>query len=1033
MKQFLLSIAIMLFGVLYSDAQKVVSGVVTDDAGVPLIGANVLAKEAAAIGTITDVDGSYKLQIPENVTTLVFSYAGYSTKEMEIGTASVMNVTLAEGKVLEEVVVIGYGTQRKSDATSAISSVTGKDIAGLVTPSFAGQLAGRAAGVQITTNSGIIGRAPSIKIRGVASVNSGTDPLVVVDGMPVYSGDLGGYADASGLGDVNPADIESYEILKDGAATAIYGSRGANGVILITTKKGKKGTAKVTLNSVFGFANPVKTFDLLKTNDFITISNEKRTNRGQTPWAVGTTYDTDWQAAVLNNNAFQTDHNLSVSGGNDATTYYASFGYGAQDGVAKANNMNRFNFKTNLEHKVLRWLTVGGGIAYSQTKYNGLNTGRNSLSGNIFNAIRQLPNTPIYNANHPTGYNLSTNNTVVGQWDNTDAVGDNISNIAYVLDNNVFESTIKRVLVNASVTADIYKGLTYKLMGSIDNPLTSGFLYYSPVHGDGSGSNGRLENSLNDNLRWNIQHALNYNTLINEKHSIGVTAVAEYQKDRNENFFSVGTDLLNEFYNQVTVSNAYAVQQSGGGASEVGIISYLGRLNYNYDQRYFGQISYRKDGLSKLSPANKWNNFLGYSLGWNLANESFMEGAKDIFSIIKLRYSFAAVGNTEFGTYPYLGLSVASPYGTLNGIAFGQFGNDALTWETSNKTDFGLDLGLLNDRLRLKFDYFKNDIDNLVFSEPVAPSLGVPNNRINKNIGKSLNKGFEIEASYDVLNKSAFTWTIGANLTLMSNKIVALPNGGADIIGGSSSDTNINPNIIIREGESMNSLYGYEYWGVNPANGNPVYVKGDGSLVQGNIPTGTYVGFNPANPSELGAASSLSAATDRKILGNTLPTYFGGFTSRMGYKQFDLNFLVRFSGGNKVFNATRRDLMNMNLNNNSTEILGRWQSADKPGDGITPRLWASSNPFVNLTSGASTRFVEDGDFISLDNVSLGYTLGSFLTKKIGLSSVRVYAQAQNVLMITKYKGLNPEMETLGVDLNGTPISRIVSFGINVGF
>ncbi len=475
----------MLFGVLYSDAQKVVSGVVTDDAGVPLIGANVLAKEAAAIGTITDVDGSYKLQIPENVTTLVFSYAGYSTKEMEIGTASVMNVTLAEGKVLEEVVVIGYGTQRKSDATSAISSVTGKDIAGLVTPSFAGQLAGRAAGVQITTNSGIIGRAPSIKIRGVASVNSGTDPLVVVDGMPVYSGDLGGYADASGLGDVNPADIESYEILKDGAATAIYGSRGANGVILITTKKGKKGTAKVTLNSVFGFANPVKTFDLLKTNDFITISNEKRTNRGQTPWAVGTTYDTDWQAAVLNNNAFQTDHNLSVSGGNDATTYYASFGYGAQDGVAKANNMNRFNFKTNLEHKVLRWLTVGGGIAYSQTKYNGLNTGRNSLSGNIFNAIRQLPNTPIYNANHPTGYNLSTNNTVVGQWDNTDAVGDNISNIAYVLDNNVFESTIKRVLVNASVTADIYKGLTYKLMGSIDNPLTSGFLYWSPVHGDG--------------------------------------------------------------------------------------------------------------------------------------------------------------------------------------------------------------------------------------------------------------------------------------------------------------------------------------------------------------------------------------------------------------------------------------------------------------------------------------------------------------------------------------------------------------------
>lgn len=1033
MKQFLFTMAIVLCGVGVSFGQRMVSGTVTDDSGAALIGANVVAKEANGIGTITDIDGSYKLQLPDNVATLIFSYAGYDNKEMAIGTSSVINVSLSEGKLLEEIVVVGYGTQRKSDATSAISSVSGQDIAGLVTPSFAGQLAGRASGVQITTNSGIIGQAPRIRIRGIASVNSGTDPLIVVDGMPIYSGDLGGYADASGLGDINPADIESYEVLKDGAATAIYGSRGANGVILITTKKGKKGSVKVTLNSVFGVANPVKTFDLLKTSDFITIANEKRTNRGQTPWAVGTTYDTDWQAAVLNENAFQTDHTLGISGGTDATTYYFSLGYGAQDGVAKANNMNRFNFKTNLEHKVFKWLTTGGGIAYAQTKYNGLNTGRNSLSGNIFNAIRQLPNTPIYNENHPTGYNLSTNNTVVGQWDNTDPVGDNISNIGYVIDNNIYESTIKRVTANAYLSADIYKGLTYKLIGSIDNPLTSGFLYWSPVHGDGAGSNGRLQNSISDFLRWNLQHVLNYNTVLGQKHSIGVTGVAEYQKDRNESYFSIGTDLLNEFYNQVTVTNSYSTQQSGGGATEVGIISYLGRLNYNYDQKYFGQFSYRRDGLSKLSPANRWNDFIGYSLGWNVTNESFMESAKDIFSQIKLRYSFAAVGNTEFGNYPYLGLSVASPYGTLNGIAFGQFGNDALTWETSNKSDFGLDLGLFNDRLRMKFDYFVNDIDNLVFSVPVAHSLGVPNNRITKNIGKSLNKGFEMEASYDVLNKGDFSWTVGANLTLMSNKIVALPNRGADIIGGSSTDININPNIIIREGESMNSLFGYEYWGVNPANGNPVYVKGDGSLVQGNIPTGTYLGFDPNNPSELGAASSLSAATDRKILGNTLPTYFGGFTSKFGYKQFDLNFLVRFSGGNKIFNATRRDLMNLNLNNNSTEILGRWQSVENPGDGVTPRLWASSNPFVNLTAAASTRFVEDGDFVSLDNISLGYTLGSSLTKKIGVSSVRAFAQAQNVLMITKYKGLNPEMETLGVDLNGTPISRIVSFGLNVGF
>lgn len=1014
-------------------SQRTISGVVTDEAGIPLIGANVIAKEANAVGTITDVDGAFQLQVPDNVTALVFSYAGYNSKEMEIGNSPVLNVSLAEGKLLDEVVVIGYGTQRKSDATSAISSVKGNDIANLVSPSFAGQLAGRASGVQVSTTTGIIGQAPRIRIRGIASVNAGTDPLVVVDGMPIFSGDLGGYANASGLGDINPSDIESYEILKDGAATAIYGSRGANGVILITTKRGKKGAVKVTLNSVFGVANPVKTFDLLKTNDFITIANEKRTNRGQAAWAVDNEFDTDWQAAVLNKNAFQTDHSLNISGGSEATSYYFSLGYGSQEGIAKANDMNRVNIRSNIDHKVLKWLSVGGGLSYTQTAYNGLNTGRNSLSGNIFNAMRQLPNTPIYNSANPTGYNLGVNNTVVGQWKNTDVVGDNIPNIVYVLDNNKYESKIKRVMANAYLSADIMKGLNYRLSANVDNPETTGFLYWSPVHGDGAGSSGRLENKLDNSLRWNLQHVLNYNTLIGKNHSIGATLVAEYQKERVDGFFSVGTNLLNEFYNQITVSNAYAIQQSGGGASETGIISYLGRLNYNYAQKYFGQISYRRDGLSKLSPENRWNDFLGYSIGWNLANESFMENARDIFSQIKFRYSFASVGNTEFGTYPYLGLSTASPYGGLNGIAFGQIGNGLLTWETSNKTDFGVDVGLFQDRLRLKYDYFENNIDNLVFSEPVAPSLGVPNNRINKNIGKSLNKGSEFEIAYDVLKSKDLSWTVGANLTLMSNKIVALPNNGADIIGGSSTDININPNIIIRQGESMNSLYGYEYWGVNPANGNPVYVKGDGTLVQGNIPTSTYVGFNPDKPEELGAASSLSAATDRKILGNTLPTYFGGFTSKLNYKQFDLTFLVRFSGGNKIFNATRRELMNMNFNNNSTEILGRWESPTSPGDGITPRLWASSNTFVNLTSGASTRFVEDGDFISLDNVVLGYALSPNLMKRIGLSSIRLYAQAQNMLMITKYKGLNPEMETLGVDLNGTPISRVVSFGLNVGF
>lgn len=1007
-----------------SYGQRTISGTVTDNAGQPLIGVNIIAKEMASVGTITDLDGSYSLEVPAEVTVLVFSYTGYGTKEMTLTSSNELSVTLSEGRFLDEVVVVGYGVQRKSDITSSISKINGDDLTGLVTPNFAGQLAGRATGVQITTQNGILGESPRIRVRGIASVNSGTSPLIVIDGMPIYTGDLGGYASASGLGDLNPSDIESFEVLKDGAATAIYGSRAANGVILITTKKGKKGTSKVSFNTVMGVSSPVATFDLLKTSDFLVIANEKRTNRGQAPWAIGNTFDTDWQGAVLNNNAFQMDHTLSISGGSDNTTYYLSGGYTDLQGIAKSNEMTRYNIRTNLEHTVTKWLSFGGGVNISQTRYDGLNTGTNSLSGNIFNAMRQLPNTPIYDENHSTGYNMTTNNTVVGQWDNTDPVGDNISNIVFVLDNNKFQSTVKRTMANVYASANIVKGLNYRLQANVDNPNTFGFLYWNPVHGDGAGSNGRLQNNSTDLLRWNIQNILNYNVLINDKHSIGITAATEHQKERNELFSAVGTDLLDKFYNQVIVSNAYGVQQSGGGATEVGIMSYIGRVNYNYDQRYFLQASLRRDGISKLSPANRWNNFTGYSLGWNISNESFMQNLADVFSEIKFRYSFSSVGNTEIGTYPYLGLSGASPYGTQNGIAFSQFGNDALSWETSNKTDFGVDMGLFNDKVRFTFDYFKNDIDNLVFSEPVPPSLGVPFNTISKNIGKSLNEGYEFSIDYNVIRNQKLSWTVGTNLTFMSNKIVALPNNGADIIG---------TNTIVREGESLNSLYGFEYWGVNPGNGNPVYVKADGSLVQGNLPNSTYYKFDPANPTVLGEVSSLSAATDRKVIGNTLPKYFGGFNSKLTYENLDLNFLVRFSGGNQIFNATRRDLLNQNLNNNSTEILGRWQSVENPGDGVTPRLWASTNTFSNLTGSATTRFVEDGDFISLDNIVLGYTLPSSITRKAGIKSARIFAQAQSVLMITDYRGLNPEMESAGVDLNGTPRSKVLSFGLNVNF
>ncbi|GAA4771513.1 TonB-dependent receptor [Flavobacterium hankyongi] len=1010
--------------------EKTITGKVTDASG-PLPGVNVVVKGTTK-GTTTNFDGTYSIKAKEGES-LIFSFMGMNDVVKTVGSENTINTVLSdESKQLTEVVVVGYGVQKKKDVTTSISKVKGSDIQGLVTPSFESQLAGRASGVQVATSTGIVGQAPRVRIRGVNSINGSQDPLYIVDGVPIYSGDLGGQANANGLGDINPSDIESFDILKDGAAAAIYGSRAANGVIIITTKKGKKGSMKVSYNNVVGFASPMDKFDLLKTADFITIANEKRTNRGQTPWAVGTEYDTDWQDVVLNKAALQMDHNLSLSGGSDKTRYFLSLGYTSQDGIAKANSMNRYNIRTNLDHEVSKWLTVGGSIALTKTDYSGLNTGRNSLSGNMFNAIRQLPNTPVYDASNPTGYNINLTTGNMGQWTNTAAVGDNISNIGYVLDKNKLESKIQRTLITTFASANITKDLNYKFQASVDNASTKGLLYYDPTHGDGRGSSGRLQNDQTDLLRWNLQNILSYNKTFADAHNLSATAVAEYQKERNQFFFGLGTNLISDFFNQGLISDAYSVKDSGGSINEEGIISYIGRLSYNYKQRYFLQGSYRRDGLSKFAEDKRWIDFSGVSLGWTVSNESFMAGLKETISDLKLRASYAEMGNISIpgSSQPYLNLFTPSVYGSSNGIAFTQLGNPALTWETSKKTDYGVDLGLMNDKVKVTFDYFVNDQNGLVMSKITPHSLGVPNNAYIFNVGKMQNKGFEASIDYSVINNANFKWKVNANFTSVKNVVKALPSNNADIIGGTTSDINIQPNIIVRVGESLNSLYGFEYWGVNPANGNPVYYKADGSLVQGNIPNSTYYVFNPNNPSDISTASSLTTA-DKKILGNTIPTYFGGFSSSFTYKNVDFGFLFRFSGGNKIFNSTRRELMNLNFNNNSTEILGRWQSPSEPGDGWTPRLWAGGNTFVNQSSNATSRFVEKGDFISLENVSLGYTLPKSLLEKINVNSIRLFVQAQNMLLITKYKGLNPEMETLGVDLNGTPRSKVFSMGVNL--
>ena len=1018
---FWLSALLLVFGLNVATAQtKVISGKVSDASGA-LPGVSVVVKGTTK-GTQTDFDGKYSLSA--NVgDVLVFSFVGMEPSSKTVGAANIIDVKMAEGALaLEEVVVVGYGTQKKREVTGSISQVKGSDVASLAAPSFESQLAGRAAGVQITAQTGVLGEAPRIRIRGIGSISSGTYPLIVVDGVPIFTGDMGGYASANALGDINPSDIESMEILKDGSATAIYGSRAANGVILITTKKGKGGRFTINYNNYVGIAKPVDLFDLLKTDDFITISNEKRANRSLGVWAVDNEFNTDWQKEVLRDNAFQQDHALSMSGSTDKGNYYFSLGYSTQEGVTKPNDMSRYSIRANVDQKVKDWLTIGTNISTSKTEYDGLNTGTNSLSGNIFNATRQHPNVPVMNAAHPTGYNIDLlDPRVVGRWKNNDVIGDNLPNIVYVLDHNVYKSAVNRTIANVFADVTILPNLKYKAQASVDQGLTDGLLYWNATHGDGNGSNGRVQNNFLNQTRWNWQNILSYNATLADDHNIAMVFVNEFQKERSKSFFGYGTDLANAFFNQNLISGSYGTQQSGGSMSENGFISYASRVNYNYKGKYFLQGSVRYDGISSLPEANKWGLFPGASLGWTVSKESFMESLQDVISDFKIRASYAEVGNVNIGNYPYLGLYSNSKYGDYNGIAFSQMGNDQLKWETSTKYDIGFDASFYHGKFKLGFDYFLNDQDGLILQAPTPPSLGVPNNQVAKNIGSLENHGYEFTAEATIVNNENFNWTVDANLSLVGSKVNTLVNG---------QDIKYENNIL-REGESMYALWGYRYWGSNPANGNPVYYKADNSLVQGNIANSTYYVFDPANPGTLGAVSSLSSTADKTNLGEALPTYFGAFNTKMTYKGFDFGMMIRFSGGNMIQNSTRRDLMNLNFTNNSTEILGRWQSAANPGDGWTPRLWSAGNTFVNLTGHASTRWVEKGDYIKLDNVSLGYSIPKSLLDRAGIDKLRVFVQGQNLFMITDYKGLDPEMENLGVDLNGTPRQQVFTVGINM--
>ncbi len=998
-------------------------------------------------GTTTDAQGNYRLNAPAN-SRLIFSFIGYVSQDVAVGNRTTVDVALlGDAKQLNEVVVIGYGTQQRQRVTSAISTVNGNAIANLATPSFDQQLGGRAAGVQVTVPSGILGTAPRIRIRGTNSISSGASPLIVVDGVPIITGNQSNQGTTSvqtnPLGDINPQDIESYEVLKDGAATAIYGSRAANGVILVTTKKGRKnGGVKVNLDVQGGVSNAISRFDLLDANQFVTIANEKITNTGGQPQAFadpnGT--NTNWQDQIFRQGTSQ-NYNLSIAGGSEKTNYYYSAGYNKQVGAIRPNDQTRFSFLTNLDHTINKYITVGVKLQASRTQNNGLNSGTNALSGNVASAARLFPNVPVFDPTNPTGYNISPDGAVLGNGANKRNIDNNYTNARFTLDNNIFRATTNRILANGYVSVTPFEGLSIRSQIGSDYTTVRDFQSLDPRHGDGRGSNGYVFQASREVVRWNWQNVLNYDHTFANAHNINLTLGNEYQKTTASDFSGEGQNFSDRFFQQNgLISNTYSTQLSSGSFVPTGFDSYFGRLQYSYRDKYLASFSARNDGISSLPTANRRGTFYGGSVGYRISQEDFYKNSSvgRFMNDLKLRASYAQVGNVDIGAFPYVGTFGAGQYASQNGIAFRQAGNLDLKWETSKKEDYGIDFGLLNNRITANIDYFRNTVDGLILAAPTPSSVGVPSNSINRNVGSMVNQGLEVALNFEAINKGGFRWNVNLNYTTLTNKVTSL-NKGAD---GADQDI-LFTYTIDRVGYPVSSIYGYKSAGVNPSNGNVLTYKADGRLVQRDGNTGNYSFYDPASPGSFSAVSgaTMSAATDRQILGNTNPTFFGGMSNTFSYKGFDLDVFVRYSGGNKIMNVTRQEtLLNQDFNNNSTEILNRWQ---KEGDNTdVPKMYLNKGNIINYTGLAVSRFVENGDFIRIQNISLGYTLPKTLLSggKFPISSVRLFAQVQNAFTFTKYKGLDPELNAngdtnsqFGIDFNTSPQLRVTTFGLNIGF
>ncbi|MDJ0364657.1 TonB-dependent receptor [Hymenobacter sp. H14-R3] len=1006
-----------------------VRGRVTGADGTGLPGVTVLVR-GSSIGTTTGADGSFSLEAPEG-STLLFSYVGFVAQSLPLAgaTAGSLSVTMRESaQDLNEVVVVGYGTQEKADVTGAISSISGREIATQPVADATQALQGRAAGVTVTQNSGAPGGAggTSVRIRGVSSAGNNS-PLYVVDGFPLPSADANGNAVENQLNSINPNDIESIDVLKDASATAIYGVRAANGVVIITTKRGKAGVATISLDGYRGFQQVWRRLDLLNSQQYATINNESQLAAGRpinAKYADPTSLpvSTDWQKAVFRPTAVIQSYNVSATGGSDKARYALSAGYFQQDGTLNGSNFERFTIRANGDLQLNKYVKVGNSLAVTHQEDRQLNTGNDEFG--VLNNVLQLPPTiPVYNPDG-TYYQPTT-------------AADNFNEPNAVLQSLITNSKFSRNRVIGSFFAEVepLKGLRFRTNVGADLIFdnSNGF---TPSLGPNSPRNSvaGAYSVSNYNPTYLIENTATYDRTFADKHHVTVLAGQSAQQFQYSYVSANRAGYVNNNLQTInagpSANPAYPVTNGGTGVAPTTdrLASYFGRVNYEFAGKYLLTATARYDGTSQFAPGFQFGFFPGASVGWRLSEESFI---KDISTIsnLKLRGGYGKVGNPlnarRFAYLATINTGITYPFGAnstvLNGAAPTRAGNQLLRWEDNYQANLGVDLGLLDNRIELSVDIYTRRSPNLISDVPPPYVSGtydpVPTNAItlkNRGIDISLN-------TRNIVNPTGVSWNTGLTFSAYRNRIQSL-NVAAPFNGTTTRDGT----AIVRydQGVPLGSFFGYVADGLFQNQGEI-----DAHATQ---QTGTAPGdlkFRDLN------GDGVIDTNDRSFIGNPNPNYTFGLNNTVTWKGFDLTAFVQGSQGGKIYNLNRVYTEGglYGNGNSSTRVLGRWTGEGSSND--VPRAIAT-NP--NLNQRVSSYYVEDGSYVRLKVLSLGYNFPKALINRFAGQTLRVYVTAQNLVTLTKYTGFDPEVGPvgnggLGIDRGIYPQSRVFLAGLNIGF